>query len=108
MLVRAEAARAKRLANPRENKVEKYLRERIKELRGECLKFTSPGRTGVPDRIVILPGGQLIFVELKRPKKGATDDQKRVHERLRDLRQNVIVIDSRELVDAVFPPPTKA
>lgn len=32
-----------------------------------CLtyKFTSPGNVGVPDRIVVLPDGSVIFVELK-------------------------------------------
>ena len=30
-------------------------------------KFASPARRGVPDRLVIVPGGRVVFVELKRP-----------------------------------------
>lgn len=35
---------------------------------GRCLKWTSPGTTGLPDRIILLPGGRVAFVEMKRPK----------------------------------------
>lgn len=35
---------------------------------GRCLKWTSPGTTGLPDRIILLPGGRIAFAELKRPK----------------------------------------
>lgn len=31
------------------------------------LKFVSPGNSGVPDRLVFIPGGKLVLVELKRP-----------------------------------------
>lgn len=37
----------------------------VKKRGGLCYKFTSPGNPGVPDRIVILPGGTTIYVELK-------------------------------------------
>lgn len=52
-----------------EAKIEKRLRMRIKtEIPGaRCLKFVSPGFAGVPDRIILLPGGRTVFVELKRP-----------------------------------------
>ena len=50
-----------------EKDIERHLREGIKSLGGWCLKFVSPGFTGVPDRIVLMPGGKLCFVELKRP-----------------------------------------
>jgi len=49
----------------REREIEKWLREQIKNLGGRALKFTSPGNDGVPDRIVVLPGGSVIFIELK-------------------------------------------
>lgn len=37
---------------------------------GLCLKWVCPGWSGVPDRIILLPGGRIIFVETKRPKDG--------------------------------------
>ena len=56
----------------RERDVERYLRERVKQLGGRAYKFVSPGNNGVPDRIVMLPGGKLFFVELKAPGKETT------------------------------------
>lgn len=35
-----------------------------------CLKWVCPGWAGVPDRLVLLPGGRVYFVETKRPKGG--------------------------------------
>lgn len=48
-----------------ESAVEEYLGRRIKALGGKYYKFTSPGNSGVPDRIVILRG-LVVFVELKQ------------------------------------------
>lgn len=45
--------------------VERWLGKQIKQMGGLYLKFTSPGNIGVPDRIIILPGGKVLFVELK-------------------------------------------
>lgn len=49
----------------REREIESRLRDGVKKLGGLCYKFVSPGNRGVPDRIVILPGGAVYFVELK-------------------------------------------
>ena len=51
---------------------------------GLALKFTSPGFTGVPDRIVLLPKGKTIFVELKKIGGKLSPRQIRVHQILRD------------------------
>ena len=53
-----------------ESAIEKKLRARVKAHGGQCLKWVSPGEAGVPDRIVLLPGGRIVFVETKRPKGG--------------------------------------
>ena len=53
-----------------EKDVEKALTKMIKAHGGLCLKWVCPGWSGVPDRIVLLPGGRVVFVELKRPKGG--------------------------------------
>lgn len=39
----------------------------VKEAGGLCYKFVSPGNPGVPDRLILLPGGRILFVELKTP-----------------------------------------
>lgn len=48
-----------------EKRIEKKLREAVKKMGGECLKFTSPGRAGVADRLVLMPGERMWFVETK-------------------------------------------
>jgi hypothetical protein len=42
----------------------------VEALDGKCLKWVCPGWRGVPDRIILLPGGRIYFVETKRPKGG--------------------------------------
>lgn len=43
-----------------------------------CYKFTSPANRGVPDRILIVPGGKVGFLELKRPGQVPTALQEHV------------------------------
>lgn len=51
-----------------EKEVEKFLLREVKKIGGISFKFISPGNAGVPDRIVILPTGKVVFVELKTDK----------------------------------------
>ena len=60
-----------------EREIEAKLVDLIEAHGGMCLKWTCPGWAGVPDRIVLLPGGRLIFVELKRPKGGNLSSRQR-------------------------------
>lgn len=85
-----------------ESKIEKALVERVKALGGMAEKFTSPNRRAVPDRLVTLPEGRIIFVELKAPNKKPTILQARDHAKRRALGCEVRVIDSLEAV-AAFP-----
>lgn len=55
---------------PLEKDIEKSLRRMVKRHGGLCMKWVCPGWAGVPDRIILLPGGHIIFVELKRPQGG--------------------------------------
>jgi hypothetical protein len=68
-----------------EKNTEAYLRDRVKALGGRSYKWVSPGCSGVPDRIVILPGGRAVFVELKSEGKTSTDQQKKRQAELRAL-----------------------
>ena len=76
----------------RERDIEKWLREKIQQRGGIAMKFTSPGNDGVPDRIAILPGGQVWFIELKKDGEVPTKIQEWQIERLRKLGCNVAVI----------------
>lgn len=85
-----------------EKQIEQALVRRVKELGGTCEKFVSPGRRSVPDRLVTLPGGRIVFVECKAPGKEPTIAQQSDHERRRLLGCDVRVIDSIE-VTLAFP-----
>ena len=87
----------------RENIIERYLVKRIRELGGIAVKQIWHGRRGAPDRLVILPGGKMIFVECKAPGQSCRPHQLREHDRLRRLGVTVLVIDDRDQIDEVFP-----
>ena len=68
-----------------EKEVEKFLVREVKKLGGISFKFISPGNAGVPDRIVILPSGKVIFVELKTDKGKLTKLQEAQIKKISDL-----------------------
>lgn len=76
----------------RERDAERKLVSGIKARGGQAYKWTSPGSAGVPDRIVILPGGYVFFVELKRPGGEVRPVQKAQLGRLRRMGCNVWVL----------------
>ena len=71
-----------------------------------CLKFVSPGNSGVPDRMIIYRG-RVIFVELKQTYGKLTPIQKRTHERMRYHGAEVYVAygseDVQKLIEELFP-----
>lgn len=71
---------------PMEKDIEKALGRKVGQRGGHCLKWVCPGWAGVPDRIILLPGGRVVFVETKRPKGGVLSErQKWWGKRLVDL-----------------------
>lgn len=83
----------------REKKIEKRLLDGCRAAGMLCFKFTSPSRGGVPDRVVVSPGGT-VFVELKRPGEKPTKRQAVTHEKIRRFGGEVFVVDSADSVDA--------
>jgi hypothetical protein len=89
-----------RAQHDEEIKAEQYLRERVIALGGMCPKFVDPSRRGAPDRMVMLPGKPVIFVEMKREALGrVAAHQKRYHDDLRALGHRVDVLWSKKDVD---------
>lgn len=84
-----------------EQRIESATTQAVAKAGGWAPKWTSPGNPGVPDRIVLLPGGRIVFVELKAPGKKPTALQAKIHDRLRALGFEVRVIDSLEDARAV-------
>lgn len=85
-----------------EKEIEAHLVRKVKEAGGIAYKFTSPQRRSVPDRLVLLPGGDALFVECKRPGAKPTPAQLREHERLRALGFAVVVVDMKETVEELL------
>lgn len=83
----------------RETEIEQYLGERAREMGGRAYKFISPGCSGVPDRMVILPGGRVGFLELKASGKTPRKDQEYRMTQLRGLGCMAAWADSRVRVD---------
>ena len=82
-----------------ESKIEKKLNEEVQKLGGKAFKFVSPGKSGVPDRIVMLPGGIIYFVELKAPGKKMRALQEYRAKEFRRLGFDVRCIDTIEKVE---------
>ena len=86
----------------RENVIEKQLAMAVKKMGGMAVKFVSPGLDGVPDRIVLLPGRKMAFVELKAPGKKLRALQEKRKSQLESLGFPVYVIDGVEQIGGVL------
>ena len=75
-----------------ESAVEAKLVRGVKALGGIAYKFVSPGTAGVPDRIVVLPGGRVIFAELKTDTGCLSRGQRAQLDRLRALGAEAVVV----------------
>ena len=85
-----------------ERTIEKELVTKAKAMGGIAQKFTSPGFDGMPDRLVLLPGGKMAFAELKAPGKKPRPLQLARHRLLRRLGFKVYVIDNMEQIAPVL------
>ena len=85
-----------------ERDIERYLVRRTIEHGGVAYKWVSPGRVGVADRIVLLPGGVVWFVELKTVKGRLSPWQKVFAAEMRRMGMNYIVLRSKGEVDELL------
>ncbi|ELK41257.1 VRR-NUC domain-containing protein [Brevibacillus agri BAB-2500] len=83
----------------RESTLERRLVREVKAIGGLALKWTSPGNRGVPDRLVILPNGQTVYVEMKAPGKPLQPLQAKWARALRGMGHRVYKLDSDEDID---------
>lgn len=83
----------------RETTVETALTDGVKAKGGECFKWVSPQRSGVPDRIVLMPNAGIVFVETKAPLGVLKSWQARCHKVLRALGFRVEVLWSLQQVN---------
>ena len=86
----------------REKVIEQKLVAEVKKAGGICPKWVAPGFDGVPDRIVMFPGGKLAFVEVKAPGEKPRPLQRARHELLRRLGFKVFVLDNVEKIGGMI------
>ena len=86
----------------REKNVESAFIDAVKGQGGLALKLVSPGFNGMPDRLVIFPGGIIAFVEVKAPGKKPGALQLSRHRLLRRLGFRVYVLDALEDIDKII------
>ena len=80
----------------REKQIEQKLVRAVKSRDGICPKLVSPGMDGMPDRLILMPGGRLAFVGLKAPGKKPRPLQLHRHDQLWDLGFEVFLLDRPE------------
>ena len=86
----------------RESTIEKKLVTEVKARGGMAAKFVSPGMNGMPDRIVLMPGGRMGFVELKAPGKKPRLVQELRMRQLRRLGFYAAVVDGAAQIGGVI------
>lgn len=86
----------------REKTIEQKFVMEVKRVGGLALKFTSPGFDGMPDRIVLLPGGKMAFVEVKAPGEKPRPLQLARHRLLRRLGFRVYVLDEESQIGGMI------
>ena len=86
----------------RESVIERKLVTEVKKRGGLAVKFVSPGLDGVPDRLVLFPGGKMAFVELKAPGKIMRPIQEKRARQLTTLGFRVYCVDNKEMIGGVL------
>ena len=85
-----------------EKKIEQGLVKAVRAAGGICPKFVSPGMDGMPDRVLLMPGCRLGFVEVKAPGKSPRPLQINRHKALRSLGFPVFVLDDPEKIPTII------
>ncbi len=82
----------------KEKMIENKLNKAVVKRGGLSLKFVSPGLSGVPDRILLFHGGEMVFCEVKAPGEKPRPLQEHRIEQLRTMGFRVYVVDSEEQI----------
>ena len=86
----------------RESTIEKHLVKTVEQSGGLAIKLVSPGWAGAPDRLILMPGGKLAFVELKAPGHSLRPLQVRRKRQLEALGFSVYCINQLEQIGGVL------
>ena len=86
----------------REKAIEQKLVSAVRRSGGIAPKLVSPGFDGMPDRMVLMPGGRIAFVEVKAPGEKPRPLQLSRHRLLRRLGFRVYVLDEAEQIETIL------
>ena len=86
----------------REKQVEQRLVKAVRVAGGICPKLVSPGMDGMPDRLLLMPGARMAFVEVKAPGKKPRPLQTHRHQQLRALGFPVFVLDDPKQIPGII------
>lgn len=86
----------------REKTIEAALVRAVQKKDGLCFKFVSPGMDGVPDRMILLPGGKIAFTELKAPGEKMRPLQEKRKRQLEQLGFQVFCVDGIEQIGGIL------
>ncbi len=85
-----------------EKEVERKLVNEVRRKKGRAWKFISPGINGVPDRLILMPGGKVGFVEVKAPGKKKRPLQIRRKKQLEALGFLVYCLDDPKEIGGIL------
>ena len=88
----------------RERELQQKVLKYLKQQSILAVKVDSTSTRGLPDLLVILPSGEVHFVEIKTPTGKLSVHQQRIHQQLREQNANVHTIRSLEEVEKLFNP----
>lgn len=86
----------------KEKGIEQKFVDEVKRINGLAIKLVSPGFSGLPDRLVLIPEGKIGFVEVKAPGKKPRRLQRSRHDQLRKLGFKVFVLDDENQIKAIL------
>ena len=85
-----------------EKGIEQKLVKTVKNMGGLAIKVISPGMNGMPDRMVLLPKGNIGFIEVKAPGKKMRPNQIKRKAQLESLGFLVYCLDDPKEIRGVL------
>lgn len=85
-----------------EKYLERKLGEELRKVGGWAVKLPASFVAGLPDRLCLLPGGRVIFTEIKETGKKPTELQRFIHGKLRGMGFEVLVVDTHERIEEII------
>lgn len=82
-----------------EKYIERKINEYVKNIGGLSIKLNSVNFNGLPDRLCLLPAGNLLFIEVKTTGEKTRKLQEYIHKKIRQLGFKVVVIDNVDEIE---------